>query len=87
MKEIDNDLRQIIEMYFDKKIRNAKISDDLKDKIWEMVDNCVEDIQDIVSTANQDIDKAIEEETAEYNDSFMDEMTADMNYREYMLIG
>ena len=86
MKELDKELRTILEMFFDKKIKEAKLSNDLQDKIWEMVDNCVEDIQDIAAETNRDIDYAIEEEDAEYNDSFMNEMTADMNFRERELI-
>lgn len=86
MKELDKELRTILEMFFDKKIKEAKLSNDLQDKIWEMVDNCVEDIQDIAAETNRDIDYAIEEEDAEYNDSFMNEMSADMNFRERELI-
>lgn len=64
MKQLDKDLRAALEMYFDNKIKDAKISEDLKDKIWDMVENLVDDVQDLARETDKDIDYAIMEEIA-----------------------
>ena len=82
MKELDKDIRTLLEIYFDKKIKNISISDELKDKIWEMVDMCIEDVQDITGKTNREIDNEIEEATADYNEGYYDELTKDNAFRQ-----
>lgn len=76
MKQLDKDLRAALEMYFDTKIKDAKISEDLKDKIWDMVENLVDDVQDLARETEKDIDYAIMEEIAKDNIDERTEMEA-----------
>lgn len=61
MNELEKELRTQIEIYFDKKLKHAKLDEELKDKLWEMVDNAIEDVQGIVWETDKDIDNEIEE--------------------------
>lgn len=76
MKQLDKDLRAALEMHFDNKIKDAKISEDLKDKIWDMVENLVDDVQDLARETEKDIDYAIMEEIAKDNIDERAEMEA-----------
>lgn len=60
MKQLIEDIKASIEMYFDKKLDDVDIPQQLDGQLWEMVANLIDDISDIVEETNNDIDYEIE---------------------------
>lgn len=86
MKDLYRDIATIIEMYFDKKIKNASIPEELRDEIWDKVVDLIDDMQDMATDLDKDIDNEIEAVTTDCNASYYDELVNDMAFRERELI-
>lgn len=82
MKELLKNIELELEMYFDKKIKEAKVSDELFNEVWDLVGNLEEDIEEFIEHTDKTMDTIMEEATAEYNPSFFEEMHADSRARQ-----
>lgn len=59
--DIYKDLRTACEMYFEKKLKNADISEELDQELWNKVIDLIDDIQDLASKTEHEIDNEIED--------------------------
>jgi len=82
VNELVKKINELVEDFFDKKTRNASISEDLDDKIKDIVFNTKENIEEILDDASREIDFEIEEESRpvySYDQEYIDKANFIMN--------
>lgn len=84
MKEFKDQVSKLILDYFDKKIENVNWRNDteFEDDIRSIIEELDEEVADIITNTSLAIDKRLEEWEADYNQSFMEELTQDQYERE-----
>ena len=81
-KKLSKDIETTIYMYFDKKLKDADIPTELENDLWDRINNLVEDVTDMANDLDEHIDNEIEELEADYIESYDEELTRDMAFRE-----
>lgn len=82
MRKLIKNVEYYIEMYFDKKIKGAKLPDDVFDEIWDLVSDAEERIEDILDDVDRKIDDIVEEHTPPEIPSFSESIRLDQLARE-----
>lgn len=84
MKELDKQIREIVEAYFDKKLRRSSYHDE--QEIWDYVEQAVEEMQDVASIWDRRVDNYIEDCEADYLPTRTEMQNAYDQFRENELI-
>lgn len=84
MKELDKEIREIVEAYFDKKLRKSSYHDE--QEIWDYVEQAVEEMQDVASIWDRRVDNYIEDCEADYLPTTTEMQNAYDQFRENELI-
>ena len=85
MKELNKQIREIVEEYFDKKLRKSSYYSE--QEIWDMIDEAVCEMQDLAYEYDQKVDNYIDECEADYLPTRTDMMNAYDNFRQSELGG
>ncbi len=64
MKELNKQIREAVEQYFDKKLRKSSYYQE--QEIWDMVEQAIEEMQDVAQIWDIRVDNYIEDMEAEY---------------------
>ena len=59
MKELYKDIREVIEFYFDRKLKNSTYYGE--QEIWDIVEECIDEIDDICDRYDKEVDEYIYE--------------------------
>lgn len=84
LKETQNKISALIYNYFEDKIKNLNFRGDteFEDDIRSIIDECEEDVMELLRHCDKVIDDKIEDWEADYNESYGDQLRSYLAFRE-----
>jgi hypothetical protein len=84
LKETQNKISALIYNYFEDKIQNLDFREDteFEDDIRSMIDECEEDVMELLRHCDKVIDDKIEDWEADYNESYETQLNEYLAFRE-----
>ena len=59
MKELYKDIREVIEFYFERKLKESTYHGE--QELWDLIDECIDEIDDICDKYDKEVDEYIYE--------------------------